>query len=171
MKKSKVQKRWHPGAQAATADLPVIVVEPYVGCDPRSCVGSSLHGLTNRQGMLSFVLTPIPYGLFKKYSRLPRLRGLLDPPGGGGPRKLQCPLPVAKLPKRSRRELRNLEMFSPRPPKSRRLRNLAVWGLTLGSRNHLDQNYKLSPHRLIFDGGEGAQQSEAENVVEQALDG
>jgi hypothetical protein len=43
--------------------------------------------------------------------------------------------------------------------------------LTLRSRNHLDQNYKLSPHRLIFDGGEGAQQSEAENVVEQALDG
>jgi hypothetical protein len=34
------------------------------------------------------------------------------------------------------------------------------------SRNHLDQNYKLSPHRLIFDGGVGAQQSEAENAVE-----
>jgi hypothetical protein len=45
--------------------------------------------------------------------------------------------------------------------------------LTLRSRNHLDQNYKLSLHRLIFDGGIGAQQSEAENVVEeeQALDG
>jgi hypothetical protein len=28
-------------------------------------------------------------------------------------------------------------------------------------RNHLDQNYKLSPHRLIFDGGVGAQQSAA----------
>ena len=45
--------------------------------------------------------------------------------------------------------------------------------LTLRSRNHLDQNYKLSPHHLIFDGGVGAQQSEAENAVEheQALDG
>jgi hypothetical protein len=41
------------------------------------------------------------------------------------------------------------------------------------SRNYLDQNYKLSPHRLIFDGGVGAQQSEAENAVEdeRAVDG
>ena len=45
--------------------------------------------------------------------------------------------------------------------------------LTLRSRNHLDQNYKLSLYHLIFDGGVGAQQSEAENAVEheQALDG
>jgi len=44
--------------------------------------------------------------------------------------------------------------------------------LALRSRNHLDQNYKLSPHRLIFDGGVGAQQWEAENAVddEQAVD-
>src|ERR1700687_5409616 len=44
--------------------------------------------------------------------------------------------------------------------------------LALRSRNHLDQNYKLSLHHLIFDGGVGAQQSEAENAVEheQALD-
>jgi hypothetical protein len=44
--------------------------------------------------------------------------------------------------------------------------------LTLRSRNHLDQNYKLSPHRFIFDGDVGAQQSEAENAVddEQAVD-
>jgi hypothetical protein len=44
--------------------------------------------------------------------------------------------------------------------------------LTLRSRNHLDQNCKLSPHRFIFDGGVGAQQSEAENAVgdEQAVD-
>jgi hypothetical protein len=43
----------------------------------------------------------------------------------------------------------------------------------LRSRNHLDQNYKLSLHRLIFDGGVGAHQSEAENAVEdqQAVDG
>jgi hypothetical protein len=38
--------------------------------------------------------------------------------------------------------------------------------LTLRSRNHLDQNYKPSLHRSIFDGGVGAQQSEAENAVE-----
>jgi hypothetical protein len=46
-------------------------------------------------------------------------------------------------------------------------------GLTLRSRNHLDQNYKLSLHRLIFDRGVGAQQSEAEHAVEdeQAVDG
>jgi hypothetical protein len=45
--------------------------------------------------------------------------------------------------------------------------------LTLRSRNHLDQNYNLPLHHLIFDGGVGAQQSEAENAVEheQALDG
>ena len=45
--------------------------------------------------------------------------------------------------------------------------------LMLRSRNHLDQNYKLSLHRLIFDGGVGAHQSEAENAVEdqQAVDG
>jgi hypothetical protein len=45
-------------------------------------------------------------------------------------------------------------------------------GLTLRSRNNLDQNYKLSPQRFIFDGGVGAQQSEAENAVddEQAAD-
>jgi hypothetical protein len=110
--------------------------------------------------MLSFVLTPIPYGLFKKYSRLPRLRGLLDPPGGGGPRETFS----SRTPK-SRNVLAEASEIS-KAPKSRSL------GLTLGSRNHLDQNYKLSPHRLIFDGGEGAQQSEAENVVEeQALDG
>ena len=44
--------------------------------------------------------------------------------------------------------------------------------LMLRSRNHLDQNYKLSLHRLIFDGGVGAHQSEAENAVEdqQALE-
>jgi hypothetical protein len=44
--------------------------------------------------------------------------------------------------------------------------------LALGSRNHLDQNYKLSLHRLIFDGGIGAHQSEAEKAIEdgQALD-
>jgi len=44
--------------------------------------------------------------------------------------------------------------------------------LTLRSRNHLDQNYKPSLHRFIFDGGVGAQQSEAENAVEeeQAVD-
>jgi hypothetical protein len=44
---------------------------------------------------------------------------------------------------------------------------------TLRSRNHLDQNYKLSLHHLIIDGGVGAQQSEAESAVEheQALDG
>jgi hypothetical protein len=44
--------------------------------------------------------------------------------------------------------------------------------LTLRSRNHLYQNYKLSPHRFIFDGGAGAQQSEAENAFEneQAVD-
>jgi hypothetical protein len=44
--------------------------------------------------------------------------------------------------------------------------------LTLRSRNHLDQNYKLSLHRFIFDGGVGAQQSEARNAVdeEQAVD-
>ncbi len=29
------------------------------------------HGLTDRQGMLSFIPPPIPYGLFKKNSRLP----------------------------------------------------------------------------------------------------
>jgi hypothetical protein len=40
------------------------------------------------------------------------------------------------------------------------------------SRNHLDQNYKPSLHRFIFDGSVGAQQSEAENAVddEQAVD-
>ena len=44
--------------------------------------------------------------------------------------------------------------------------------LALRSRNHLDQNYKPSLHRFIFDGGVGAQQSEAENAVgdEQAVD-
>ena len=36
---------------------------------------------------------------------------------------------------------------------------------TLRSRNHLDQNYKPSLHHFIFDGGVGAQQSEAENAV------
>jgi len=43
---------------------------------------------------------------------------------------------------------------------------------TLRSRNHLDQNYKPSLHHFIFDGGVGAQQSEAENPVddEQAVD-
>src|SRR5882672_10525894 len=45
--------------------------------------------------------------------------------------------------------------------------------LALRSRNHLDKKYKLSPHRFIFDGGVGAQQSEAVNAVqdEQAVDG
>ncbi len=38
--------------------------------------------------------------------------------------------------------------------------------LTLRTRNHLDQNYKPSLHRSIFDGGVGAQQSQAENAVE-----
>jgi hypothetical protein len=44
--------------------------------------------------------------------------------------------------------------------------------LTLRSRNHLDQNYELSSHRLILDGGVGAQQLAAENAVEdeQAVD-
>jgi hypothetical protein len=44
--------------------------------------------------------------------------------------------------------------------------------LTLRSRNHLDQNYKLSLHRFIFDGAVGAQQSEADDAVEeeQAVD-
>jgi hypothetical protein len=44
--------------------------------------------------------------------------------------------------------------------------------LTLRSSNHLDQNYKLSPHHFIFDGGVSAQQSEAENAAEdeQAVD-
>ncbi len=44
--------------------------------------------------------------------------------------------------------------------------------LALRSRNHLDQNYKPSLHRFIFDGGVGAQQSETENAVgdEQAVD-
>jgi hypothetical protein len=37
---------------------------------------------------------------------------------------------------------------------------------TLRSRNHLDQNYKPPLHRFIFEGGVGAQQSEAENVVD-----
>jgi hypothetical protein len=43
---------------------------------------------------------------------------------------------------------------------------------TLRSRNHLDQNYKPSLHHFIFDGGVRAQQSEAENPVddEQAVD-
>jgi hypothetical protein len=43
---------------------------------------------------------------------------------------------------------------------------------TLGSRNRLDQTYKLYLHRSIFDGGVGAQQSEAENAIkdEQAVD-
>jgi len=43
---------------------------------------------------------------------------------------------------------------------------------TLRSRNHLDQNYKPSLHHFIFDGGVGAQQSEAENPIddEQAVD-
>jgi len=44
--------------------------------------------------------------------------------------------------------------------------------LTLRTRNQFDQNYKLSPHRFIFDGGVCAQQSEAENAVDdqQAVD-
>jgi hypothetical protein len=44
--------------------------------------------------------------------------------------------------------------------------------LALKSRNHLDQNYKPSLHRFIFDGGVGAQESEAENAGgdEQAVD-
>jgi hypothetical protein len=38
---------------------------------PTYSVISRVNGLTDRQGMLSFLLPPIPCGLFKKNSRLP----------------------------------------------------------------------------------------------------
>jgi hypothetical protein len=37
----------------------------------RRCGQLDLHGLADHQGMLSFMLPPIPCGLFKKNSRLP----------------------------------------------------------------------------------------------------